>query len=937
MIGSKHRTTGSTSTTTSSLHTSSSSRHNNQNNTSVARPPRTTTTTTSTTREPVHPVSLTDQSNNKDQVDDDHHHKNSISVRHKKDDAALDRTTTTSTTNSSNKTRHTASVPRRTTTDSNHEEQRRSSGGGSKGSSVHRSATAIRDRSSHQQHGGNIRDGRTTSSVPRVRSQDDQLDGRVPSSTHHHHHHHHRNRSTDGPTIVSSTTRRAVSVQPCRRDQSTQRSVVADGKKDRERENDKLPSRRSQSTTRERDYRDESLKPKRSSRRPDTVESSQTVRKERSIKEQSQHSSGSKKSMRTARTAETTTTSDERHRRRPTTSTNDGENHRTSGSKDRPVERPGRPSRKSESVQPPDRDAERPRKSIRPTTNASEKQATAPPHSPEKRRRHPSVSQPIHPDERTTTTSRGEHNVRRSQQHSRDDKRTTPVIMDQPHRNDTTLQRVRQSSLPQQSSSSKSPHNMDEDDNHHDTTQPATKRVGSQMRSTTSSKTRRNTSIRNDNHKKEHNHKKERSGKTLRKPSLQHVNNDATPPSPDHLVTVNQPHDVSGHSHDDVVGGHISTSGNSSRSSSPSSGASTVIQFDPENGIVHVEQKESTDAFVDDHDEDCVSMASIGICDPIIGDSHRVMNRLEDSWRAPILSFLDSDGEEIADQPTRAGSSPSKLLGVLRCPSGGESVHTKSSESNSSLGRIQFYAPPPRAPSNTSLSTLQMMIDTPECNVIDAVQENKLGSNENSRKVQVKKKVPNGPPKDDAVTGGDDEIISQLPKSKSVRRGIKKIPSSGQQQALFEAAVLQLQQRAASSGLQPPSDDEEDSDSDNENEMDQLRQNLQRTSLNVTDLTVTNKVTSYGSELEASPKKGKGGIGIGKYFFGGGNHSRKRRNDKASGVKQNQEDEASDSDYSCSSATSNLSRRSVFGGRASRRHSLLGNGEVENEVVPFSW
>jgi hypothetical protein len=410
-------------------------------------------------------------------------------------------------------------------------------------------------------------------------------------------------------------------------------------------------------------------------------------------------------------------------------------------------------------------------------------------------------------------------------------------------------------------------------------------------------------------------------GKTLRRPSLLDT-------SEMQNVEVDKIHQKSSEDASDSDGGGSANSRNSH--CSHTSSASTVIQFDPtqKNGVAHVEQKES---FVDD-DDDCLSIASFH--DPI-GDAHRIMNT--NPQHAPILSFLESDGEEMDElqscfSPTalRCPSGGESVQGGVRCPSGGESVQTSDSNTSSTLGKLQFYVPSTSgtigAPPHPLIFDIEEFQDfvasSEEKSVVDlskapkssgtkkkAKESKDVGaatvgklSPENRKSESLKKKS-----KEDEA---DDGNTKRQLKSRSSRRALKKTASSEQ---LFEAAVMKLKNE--SNGLQPPSDDD---DSDSEDE--RLRNNFSRT------VGLAVGMTAYESELEASPskKQPKTGLGIGKYFFG--NSNRKKRDN-------NGDEDASDSDYSCSSTSS---RRSVFGGRMGRRHSLLGNGDFENAVVPFS-
>jgi hypothetical protein len=360
------------------------------------------------------------------------------------------------------------------------------------------------------------------------------------------------------------------------------------------------------------------------------------------------------------------------------------------------------------------------------------------------------------------------------------------------------------------------------------------------------------------------------------------------------------------------------------------SSASTVIQFDPtqKDGVAHVEQKES---FTDD--DDCLSIASFH--DPI-GDAHRIMNT--NAVRVPILSFLDSDGEELDEQqscfsPTelQCPSGGESVQGGLQCPSGGESVQTSDSNTSSTLGKLQFYVPSSSA--TTCIPSHPLIFDIEEFQDFVTSSEEKSAVNHSIAPKSAGTKKKTKEKKDDGESFDGKRSPEQV-KSESVmkkkkdgeltengnakrqlkprgsRRLLKKTTSSEQ---LFEAAVMQMKNE--SNGLQPPSDDD---DSDSEDE--RLRNNFSRT------LGLAVGATAYESELELSPskKQPKAGLGIGKYFFGS-SHRKKRD--------ANGDDEASDSDYSCSSTSS---RRSVFGGRMGRRHSLLGNGDFENAVVPFS-
>ena len=435
----------------------------------------------------------------------------------------------------------------------------------------------------------------------------------------------------------------------------------------------------------------------------------------------------------------------------------------------------------------------------------------------------------------------------------------------------------------------------------------------------------------------EHQEKKGVSRTLVRKPSLQipsvDVNelerfSDSFEPPPERSLVrkpsmmdqMKEPHDAD----DDCSNG--------------SSSASTVIQFDPthQTGVAHVDPNDI---------DDCMSIASFG-------ETASVMPYdMENSWAAPVLAFHDSDGEELEEKPvSRRHNSSTKLLNTIqRRPSCGDSVHTKSSESHttsSSFGRPQYYAPPLRNPSNTAnalAATFAEFIEKDQS--IDELNPKKSVTKtaSSNRPVQgkAKKKKRIGGTKMDA----DDEKSQVGTRSKPIRPKLKKEVSNDRKKSSFDDVPV-LRQMLNTSNHSTHSLLASDSDDDSYDDDRRMSNAFKPTALNNIVNNNPMHMTAYESETENDPsstKKGKG-TGIGKYFFGGGStHSRSIR-PKRDTTTTVDESDASDSDYSCSSVRSSSSRRSgVFSAatrrlmKGSNRHALLGDGEIENDVVPFSW
>ena len=353
-----------------------------------------------------------------------------------------------------------------------------------------------------------------------------------------------------------------------------------------------------------------------------------------------------------------------------------------------------------------------------------------------------------------------------------------------------------------------------------------------------------------------------------------------------------------------------------------SSSASTVFQFVPshKSSVAHANPHEN---------DDCVSVAS----------------EMENSWAAPILAFHDSDGEELDEKPiSRRHNNSTKLLNSIqqRRPSMTDSVHTKSSESHttsSSLGRPQYYAPPLRNPSNTANSlaaTFAEFIEKDQS--IDELNTNGTGDN-----FPVKSKSRKKNRNDEMKVDADDEKSQVGQKTKPARSVFKKDVIIDRKKSLLSTSNHSTHSLLAS-----------DSDDDSYDDDRRMSNVFKPTPLN--DMVHKNAVpmTAYESETEndstTTTKKGKGS-GIGKYFFGGGGGSSSSNSNSHTSTQHRSrrdtttESDVSDSEHSCSSVRSHSSRRSgVFQAAtrrlmksSSNRHALLGDGDVENDVVPFSW